>query len=46
MVFVAAVNFYPILYEKMKIFAEKIDGLLEFKASNGWLHNFKSRHGI
>lgn len=28
------------------MFAEKMGGLSEFKASNGWLRNFKARHGI
>lgn len=36
----------PILCENAKIFAEKIDNLSEFKASDGWLRNFKARHGI
>ncbi|XP_053969096.1 jerky protein homolog-like [Anastrepha ludens] len=36
----------PILCEKAKIFAEKMDNLSEFKASDGWLRNFKARHGI
>ncbi|XP_042911252.1 jerky protein homolog-like [Parasteatoda tepidariorum] len=35
----------PILCGKAKILAEKL-GYLSFKASNGWLRNFKSRHGI
>lgn len=35
----------PILCEKAKIFAEKL-GNATFKASNGWLRNFKSRHGV
>lgn len=35
----------PILCEKAKILAEKL-GYSSFKASNGWLRNFKSRHGV
>ncbi|XP_063216422.1 jerky protein homolog-like [Bacillus rossius redtenbacheri] len=34
-----------ILCEKAKILAEKL-GCSSFKASNGWIRNFKSRHGI
>lgn len=35
----------PILCEKAKILAQKL-GCSSFKASNGWLRNFKSRHGV
>nr|CAH7717065.1 unnamed protein product [Callosobruchus chinensis] len=35
----------PILCEKAKILAEKL-GYSPFKASNGWLRNFKFRHGV
>ncbi|CAB3221927.1 unnamed protein product [Arctia plantaginis] len=35
----------PILCEKSKILAEKL-GYSSFKASNGWLRNFKFRHGV
>ncbi|KAG5866467.1 hypothetical protein JTB14_023691 [Gonioctena quinquepunctata] len=35
----------PILCEKAKILAEKL-GYSSFKASNGWLRNFKFRHGV
>lgn len=35
----------PILCEKAKILAEKL-GCSSFKASNGWLRNFKFRHGV
>lgn len=30
--------------EKVKIFAEKIEGLSSSKATNGWLWNFKARN--
>lgn len=36
----------PIVCEKAKMFAEKMEGLSEFKASSVWLRNFKVRHGI
>ena len=35
----------PILCEKAQILAEKL-GYSSFKASNGWLRNFKFRHGV
>ncbi|XP_056637679.1 jerky protein homolog-like [Diorhabda sublineata] len=35
----------PIICEKAKILAEKL-GYSSFKASNGWLRNFKFRHGV
>ncbi|XP_050536842.1 jerky protein homolog-like [Daktulosphaira vitifoliae] len=35
----------PILCEKAKILAEKL-GYSSFKACNGWLRNFKFRHGV
>lgn len=35
----------PILCEEAKILAQKL-GCSSFKASNGWLRNFKSRHGV
>lgn len=35
----------PILCEKAKILAVKL-GCSSFKASNGWLRNFKFRHGV
>uniref|UniRef100_A0A1B6HRW3 HTH CENPB-type domain-containing protein n=1 Tax=Homalodisca liturata TaxID=320908 RepID=A0A1B6HRW3_9HEMI len=34
-----------ILCEKARMFSEKM-GVTDFKASQGWLRNFKSRHGI
>lgn len=36
----------PIVCEKAKMSAEKMVGLSEFKASSGWLRNFKVRRGI
>lgn len=36
----------PILAEKAIFFNEKLNGDPNFKASNGWLDNFKTRHGI
>lgn len=36
----------PILCEKAKLLAEKLNCSSSFKASNGWLRNFKFRHGI
>lgn len=36
----------PILCEKAIQFNEKLGGDGNFKASSGWLHKFKSRHGI
>lgn len=36
----------PIVCEKAKMFAEKMEGLSKFKASSGWLRNLKVRHGI
>ena len=35
----------PCVCEKAKMFAEKMGGLSEFKASNGWLRNFKAGRG-
>lgn len=32
--------------KKVKIFAEKIEGLSSFKVDNGWLWNLKARHVI
>lgn len=36
----------PIIAEKAKQFNEKLNGHENFKASVGWLDNFKNRHGI
>lgn len=36
----------PLLCEKALYFNEKLGGPADFKASTGWLKNFKSRHGI
>lgn len=36
----------PIIAEKALFFNEKLDGSSGFKASSGWLDNFKNRHGI
>lgn len=36
----------PIVCEKALLFNAKMNGDPNFKASAGWLHNFKSRHGI
>lgn len=36
----------PMLCEKALLFNEKLRGPADFKASTGWLKNFKSRHGI
>uniref|UniRef100_A0A1B6LJJ7 HTH CENPB-type domain-containing protein n=1 Tax=Graphocephala atropunctata TaxID=36148 RepID=A0A1B6LJJ7_9HEMI len=36
----------PIICEKATLFAEKMNSLGSFKASNGWLRNFKARQGI
>ncbi|XP_046393146.1 jerky protein homolog-like [Ischnura elegans] len=35
-----------IICEMARRFAEQIEGLDSFKASHGWLRNFKARHGI
>jgi hypothetical protein len=35
-----------VLCEKALIFNEKLGGDPQFKASNGWLRNFKAGHGI
>ncbi|GFW64110.1 jerky-like protein [Trichonephila clavipes] len=35
-----------LLCEKAPELNEKLGGLVDFKASTGWLKNFKSRHGI
>ncbi len=32
--------------EKALFMNEKLGGPKDFKASHGWLHKFKSRHGI
>ncbi len=32
--------------EKALLMNKKLGGPKDFKASHGWLHNFKSRHGI
>jgi hypothetical protein len=34
------------LCEKAITFSEKLGGVNDFKASQGWLRNFKSQHGI
>lgn len=36
----------PLICEKALFFNSKLNGDANFKASAGWLHNFKSRHGI
>lgn len=36
----------PILCEKALQFNKNLNGDVNFKASSGWLQNFKSRHGI
>ncbi|XP_075226823.1 uncharacterized protein LOC142327552 [Lycorma delicatula] len=36
----------PLLCEKALEINEKLGGSPDFKASSGWLHNFKLRHGI
>lgn len=36
----------PLICEKALYFNEKLGGPADFKASTGWLKNFKSRHGI
>lgn len=36
----------PLICEKALYFNEKLGGSADFKASTGWLKNFKSRHGI
>ena len=36
----------PLLYEKALKLNKKLGGSSDFKASTGWLKNFKSRHGI
>lgn len=36
----------PLLCEKSLELNKKLGGSEDFKASPGWLHNFKSRHGI
>lgn len=36
----------PIIQERALFFNEKLNVEKEFKASSGWLHNFKNRHGI
>lgn len=36
----------PMVCEKAILFNEKMNGNPEFKASSGWLKNFKNRHGI
>ena len=35
-----------VLKEKAKIFSEKMDIEIDFKASNGWFEKFKERHGL
>jgi hypothetical protein len=35
-----------VLCEKVLISGEKLGGNPQFKASNGWLGNFKAGHGI
>lgn len=35
-----------VVCEKAEMFAEKMEGLSEIKASSGWLRNFKVKHGI
>ena len=34
------------LYEKAIEFSKSLNGSANFKASSGWLHHFKKRHGI
>ncbi|KAJ8871377.1 hypothetical protein PR048_027694 [Dryococelus australis] len=36
----------PMICEKALQFNEQLNGPKDFKASSGWLKNFKSRHGI
>ena len=36
----------PLLCEKALLFNQELSGNSDFKASNGWLRAFKSRHGI
>lgn len=36
----------PLLCEKALELNKKLGGPPDFKASNGWLHNFRTRHGI
>lgn len=36
----------PLICEKALQFNEKLNGPKDFKASSGWLKNFKTRHGI
>lgn len=36
----------PLICEKALQFNEQLNGPRDFKASSGWLKNFKSRHGI
>lgn len=36
----------PVLCEKALLFNEMLNGPPDFKASTGWLRNFKARHGI
>ncbi|KAJ8897475.1 hypothetical protein PR048_002821 [Dryococelus australis] len=36
----------PIICQKAKLLAEKINSLSLFKVSNDWLWNFKARHGF
>lgn len=36
----------PLICEKALQFNEQLNGPKDFKASSGWLKNFKSRHGI
>ncbi len=36
----------PMVCEKTLLMNEKLGGPKDFKASHGWLHNFKSHHGI
>lgn len=36
----------PIIAEKALFFNEKLNGEKSFKASTGWLNNFKNRHGL
>lgn len=36
----------PLLCEKALELNQKLGGPPDFKASNGWLHNFRTRHGI
>ncbi len=36
----------PMVREKALLMNEKLGGAKDFKASHGWLHKFKSRHGI